>query len=133
MAKIGSNGNGGGNGGDWPRVVEDVRPNDEAETPRSRINDQTVEGALVSISAEVRSIDGGNGGHVKEVGGGKDRRTMVEEGGLSGASGSGSSGGGSDVRPETLPRDPARGKGVVTTREPSEDMPMGPVKFRPTA
>lgn len=56
---------------------------------------------------------------------------MITDGGLGGASGRSSGSSGGDVLPDSPPRDPMRGKGVVTAQEPSGEVPMGPMEFRP--
>lgn len=156
MAEIGNGGN--NSGGD-----EGVRPKDEVEAPRPEINDQIAEGVKASIGARNSSSGNGDESHAKEVGSDGDRSAPVTEqrmpvtveaegprirrldlrgaiegivitgSGLGGAGGSGSSGGGGDVRPESPPRDPVRGKGVVVAEEASGDVPVELVEFKPAA
>lgn len=56
---------------------------------------------------------------------------VITGGGLSSASGSGSGGG--DVRADLLPRNPARGKGVLVKEERPIEVPIEQVEFRPAA
>lgn len=154
MAEIGSgnSSDGGGNGENRPRV--------EVKTQVPQIDDRTLGKTTVSIGVEGLSIDGGGEGRSVEVGADGDRRTPVEEGhtpmgskvrgsrlrhldsrsavviigrGLSGVGGSGSSSGGGDIRAESPPRDPAKGKGAVVAKEASRATSVELVEFRPAA
>lgn len=72
MADFGSSGgaNGSGDDSDQLRAVE-------AEAGGPKIDDQTIEGALASIGADIQSTAGGDQVHVEEVGGDSDRHTPV--------------------------------------------------------
>ncbi|KAI8559707.1 hypothetical protein RHMOL_Rhmol04G0195100 [Rhododendron molle] len=77
MAEINS-GNSGGIGGDGGNGGN--RPRDKVDFQRSQINDQTAEGASLSTGAAMQRDGDDDGGHVKEIGDGSNRRTLVPEG-----------------------------------------------------
>lgn len=146
---------GGGNGGERPRVG--------GETSRPPIVHQTIERATTSHGAEGLRTDGGNDGHAQVVIEEVDWRTPVQvertlvgfltrgpqvrlldsRSGVEGlvvtgvgsvrAGSSGSGGGVSVVRPESLRRDLTKGKDPVAVEETPIEALIEPAEFIPPA